>query len=106
VLPEQKKSVTFKTGYGTADLSVSLSNGMITSAGQKTDTKIPETISSIASLGTAIGGLMKIKPEPGKQVICTPSAMLFPIVSGVPDVNNPIQFDVKKEVIDLRKGVH
>lgn len=102
VLPEKKKTVTFHTGFGSADLSVGLSNGMFTSVGQKTDTKIPETISAIASLGTAAGGLMKAKPEPGKQVICTPSAKLYPIENGVPDNQKPIEFKVDKEVIDLK----
>jgi hypothetical protein len=102
VLPEKKKTVKFVPGYGSADLSVGLSNGMFTSVGQKTDTKVPETISAIASLGTAAGGFMKAKPEPGKQVICTPSAMLFPIKDGAPDVQNPIKFVFEREVIDLK----
>jgi hypothetical protein len=45
---------------------------------------------------------MKAKPEPGKQVICPPSAMLFPIKDGAPDVQNPIKFVVEREVIDLK----
>jgi hypothetical protein len=102
VLPEKKKTVKFIPGYGSADLSVGLSNGMFTSVGQKTDTKIPETISAIASLGTAAGGLMKAKPEPGKQVICIPSAKLYPIENGVPDNQKFIEFKVDKEVIDLK----
>jgi len=102
MLPEKKRTVEFKAGYGSADLSVSLSNGMIASVGQKTDTKIPETISAVASLGTAVGGLMKAKPEAGKQVICTPSGMLFPIKDGVPDAQNPIKFPVEREIVDLK----
>jgi len=102
VLPEKKRTVTFHSGFGTADLSVSLKDGMITSAGQKTDTKIPETIGAITSLATAAGGLMKVKPEPGKQVICTPSGKLYPIENGVPDNQKPIEFKVDKEVIDLK----
>ncbi|MGO9138754.1 MAG: hypothetical protein ACLP9S_02685 [Syntrophales bacterium] len=102
VLPEKKRTVKFKTGYGTADLSVSLSNGMITSVDQKTDTKIPETITSIASLGTAAASLMKAKPEPGKQVICTPSALLYPIQDGTPDDQKPIKFNVEMKIIDVQ----
>ncbi|MFA4918192.1 MAG: hypothetical protein WC581_02955 [Thermodesulfovibrionales bacterium] len=93
VVPEQKKAVKFISGYGTADLSVGLNNGMITSAGQKTDTKIPETIGAITSIGTAMAGL-KLK-EPGKG--CPPTAVLYPIVSGEPDKKNPIPFDVQTE---------
>jgi hypothetical protein len=102
VLPEKKKTVKLKTGYGSADLSVNLSNGMITSVNQKTDTKIPETLGAIVGLGTAVGGIVKIRTEPGKQVICTPSAMLFEIKDGVPDYQNPIKFKVETEIIDLR----
>ena len=102
VLPAEKKSLKLIPGYGVSDLSVGLTNGMITSAGQKTDTKIPETISAIADLAKAAGGFVKMRPEPGKQVICTPSATLFPIENGKPDDTKPIKFDVKKEIIDLR----
>ena len=101
VIPESKKEVQLKSGYGTADLSVALSNGMITSVGQKTDTKIPETITSIASLGTAAGGIMKMAPAPGKQIICTPTATLYPVENGVPNTNAPISFILTKEIVDL-----
>ncbi len=104
VLPEKKKTVKLKTGYGSADLSVGLSNGMITSVGQKTDTKIPETIGAITSLGTAVAGL-KAPTEPGKQFVCTPSASLFPIKDGVPE-QTPIKFKVETQIIDLKKGDH
>jgi hypothetical protein len=89
----------FVPGYGSANLSASLTNGMIASVGQATDTKIPETITSIASLGTAVGGL-KAMVEPGKQVICTPTALLYPISSGAPDLSNPLKFPVYKEVVE------
>jgi hypothetical protein len=102
VLPDEKKSLKFIPGYGSADLSVSLSNGMITAAGQKTDTKIPETISAIADLGKAAGGFIASQAKPGKQIICTPSATLFPIEKGEAIVTKPIKFDVQTEVIDLR----
>ena len=101
VMPENKKEVKLKSGYGSADLSVNLSNGMITSVGQKTDTKIPETIASIASLGTATGGLMKVMAAPGKQVICTPTATLYPVENGAPNTKAPVSFPVLKEIVDL-----
>jgi hypothetical protein len=102
-LPEAKKVMKFVSGYGSSELSVTLSNGVVTTVGQKTDTKIPETITSIASLGTAAAGL-RAMAEPGKQVICTPAAMLYPIVSGVPDVDHPLAFPVSKETVDLGKA--
>jgi hypothetical protein len=101
-IPETKKVMKFVSGYGSADLSATLTNGMIASVGQKTDTKIPETITSIAGLTTAAAGLRALK-DPGKQVFCTPTAMLYPVVSGLPDLGNPLLFPVTKEIIDLGK---
>jgi hypothetical protein len=94
VVPGTKKAVKFESGYGTASLSVTLSNGMVTSAGQITDTQIPATITAIAGLIPAAVGMMKGArvelPEKG----CTPTASLYPIVSGVV-VDKPIPFPVK-----------
>ena len=100
-VPEAKREVKLISGYGSTDLSVNLNNGMITSVGQKTDTKIPETITAVAGLSTAVGGLMKAKAEPGKQVICTPAAVLYPVENGVPNIKAPISFPVSKEIVDL-----
>ena len=90
VLPDKPDKVIFHTGYGSAELSVSLANGMITTVGQKTDTKIPETISAIASLGTAVAPKAALK-EAGKEGekkpdTCTPDARLYQIVNGLPDL--------------------
>jgi hypothetical protein len=82
-VPETKKGVSFNSGYGTADLSIALSGGMVTSVGQKTDTKIPETLNSVATLATAVGGLAKsMVPKEGG---CKPSARLYSIDKGVVD---------------------
>lgn len=94
MLPNTEKHIAFESGYGSAELSVALTNGMITSAGQKTDTKIPETITSIAGLATAAGGLTKIaaaKESPPKY--CDPYARLFEIAY---DKEGHLKFD--KEV--------
>lgn len=99
-LPGERRSVKFKSGYGSSDLSVALSNGILTSAGQKTDTKVPETITSIASLGTALAALSADKGV--KQVICKPSAILYPVVNGVPDLNSPAVFPVESKLVDGR----
>jgi hypothetical protein len=95
-IPESKKAVKFRSGWGTAELSVVLNNGMVASAGQKTDTKIPETLAAVAALGTAGGGLLKGTREIEKTV-CTPAAVLYPIISGVPDTTHPIPFKVESE---------
>jgi len=101
LLPESKKTLVFKSGYGSSELSVTLTNGMITTVGQKTDTKIPETLTAIASLGTAALGL-KTRAETDKQIICTPAATLYPIESGVPNWEKPISFPVSTKVVDVK----
>jgi hypothetical protein len=98
VVPGSEKAVKFISGYGTANLSVTLSNGMVTTAGQITDTKIPETIGAITGLATAAaaitkGGRMEL-PEGFVPKECTPTAKLYPIVSGVVE-DKPLSFPVK-----------
>ncbi|TKB58829.1 MAG: hypothetical protein E8D49_10550 [Nitrospira sp.] len=97
-LPGDRKFVKFKSGYGSSDLSVAFSNGILTNAGQKVDTKVPETITAIASLGTAIAALSADKGV--KQVICSPSAILYPVVNGEPDRNSPTSFPVESKIVD------
>lgn len=82
-VPGIKKTMEFKSGYGASELSASFANNMVTSIGQKNDSKIPETITSIASLA----GAFAIN---GTPAACTPSATLYPLNNGVPDTNNPI----------------
>lgn len=91
MLPAEKKSLKFIPGYGSAKLSVDLTNGMITSAGQETDTQIPQTISAIADLGKAVAPFRKERVGIG----CPPSAVLYPIENGKPDVTKPIPFVVE-----------
>jgi len=82
-VPETRRGVSFNSGYGTADLSVTLTGGMITAVGQKTDSKIPETLSSVATLATAVGGLARSAVP--KEGACTPGARLYNIDKGVVD---------------------
>lgn len=102
-LPGEKRAVKFKSGFGSADLSVALSNGVLTNAGQKTDSKVPETITAVAALGTAMAALTAEKPG-GKQVLCKPAATLYPIVNGVPDLKSPAEFPVDSKVVDAGSG--
>ncbi len=95
-VPGTKKAVKFIPGYGTANLSVTLSNGMITSVGQITDTKIPETITAITGLATTAVSMAKApeKKLPDGTAVpneCTPIALLYPIVSGVVE-DKPLPF--------------
>ncbi len=82
-VPATKRGVSFNSGYGTADLSVTMSGGMITSVGQKTDSNIPETLRSVATLATAVGGLAR-QAAP-KEGACKPGARLYKIDNGVVD---------------------
>lgn len=90
-LPGKAKSMELHSGFGTADLSVNFSNGMITSVGQKTDTKIPETMTSLANLATAAVGIKALEAKPKKEG-CAATARLYPIKDGVPDTTSPINF--------------
>jgi len=100
-LPAKTQYMKFVSGYGTADLSATLSNGMIVSVGQKTDTKIPETITAVAGLATAAAGVLKATPTPEKKVECEPAARLYSIVDGKPDFTDEHPFPVKR--IDPKK---
>lgn len=97
IMPGTKREVRFHSGLGSAELNVDLSNGMITSVGQKTDTKIPETFDKLASLSTTLG--LKVARVPGKQVICDPSAKLYPIENGSVGTE-PVSMPVKWSIVD------
>ena len=55
-----------KYGYGSADLSLSFQNGIITSVGQKTDTKIPETITAITGMAQSAAALATVVKKSDK----------------------------------------
>ena len=97
-LPGEKKFVKFKSGYGSADLSVALSNGILTNVNQKTDTQIPETITSIASLATAAKANTKGVELDQKKPPCSASARLYEIVDGkvAQQYTNNFQVDINK----------
>ena len=46
-------------GYGSSNLSLKLSNGILTDIGQQADSKIPETITALGSLATSAAGIAK-----------------------------------------------
>jgi len=55
---------------------------MIASVGQKTDTKVPETITAVSGLAS---NLTKLAAADTKDtVVCSPEGKLYPIVGGVP----------------------
>lgn len=89
VLPGEKKTLAFHSGYGMADLSASLANGMLQSVGQRTDTKIPETITAVAGLATAAA---RVAAAPPGKPDCSASTyvIFYPIKNGEPDFTSPL----------------
>ncbi|MFN6087595.1 MAG: hypothetical protein ACK47E_02495 [Cyclobacteriaceae bacterium] len=57
------KYAKLKTGFGSSDLKLSLENGIITSYGITSDSKIPETITAIGGLVSGIGTSYKSLAE-------------------------------------------
>jgi hypothetical protein len=55
-------------GYGSSNLSLKLSNGVLTDVGQTVDTKIPETITALSGLATAAA--MRAAPSETMSTNC------------------------------------
>lgn len=70
-IPGETKRLLFKPGYGSSEMSVTLTNGMIGTASQTVDTKLPETF-----------GLFGAMREGNKPAVCTTSSTLYKIVNG------------------------
>jgi len=87
-LPGAKRHLDFKTGYGSSSLSAEFSNGLLTKVGQTSDSKIPETLTSIGALATA--GILKS----GESPACEQRAVLFPIENGVPNLDKPLDLNL------------
>jgi len=83
-LPGEEKRIKFKKGLGSAAFSVALSDGMLTAVGQTTDTKIPETLAALVPLFTAD----RTSSPPDSPC---PSAILYPITDGIPDLAKSCQ---------------
>jgi hypothetical protein len=87
------RSVKPKPGYGSANLTVAVSNGLLTSFGQQTDTQVPETLTALGSIATAAAGIAgaraAVAPLPGPPhtqavAACTtaPAVKLYRILPG------------------------
>lgn len=82
-LPGEKRYLDFTWGYGSSNLSAEFSNGLLTKVGQTSDTKIPETITSITALAAAVAKREEDSPA------CSQKAILYPIENGIPNLNKP-----------------
>lgn len=79
-LPGAARSIAFRSGFGSAKLSIKTANGMITDIGQETDTKIPETITAIGGLAKSVSlGLSAADGKPAQGAKCAPQIKLFAI---------------------------
>lgn len=89
-IPGRMRSVRLKNGHGASELSLGFSNGLITSVGQKSDTKLPETIAAIGGLAGSVGGIIKGQTAQVVGAIptstpsstaktCPPQAHLYPV---------------------------
>lgn len=87
-LPGEPRSVAFRSGYGSANLGVHLSGGMITQVSQNTDTKVPETINAVAGLAKTVADLKAAEPPCQDKA----SVALYPIVDGKPRRQPAVSF--------------
>ena len=76
VLPGTKRYLNFVDGYGSAQLSVNINNGMIASVGQTVDNGGAAAIAAAATIVTAFAARRAGNPACGVVA-------LFPIVDGV-----------------------
>ncbi len=65
-----------RSGFGSSNLSLSLSNGQLTAFGQQTDTKLPELVTSLSGLITARGTAEKASAEADQILASLQSAEL------------------------------
>ncbi|HED36143.1 MAG TPA: hypothetical protein ENJ08_18260 [Gammaproteobacteria bacterium] len=84
-LPGKKRTMKFNSGYGSSELSATFSNGMLVSVGQKTDSKIPETITALAAAAAF-----------SENDACTPKASLYPFTT---DKDGNISINKSKEIL-------
>jgi hypothetical protein len=96
MIPSSKQSVTFHNGYGTSNLTTSFQNGGLSSVGQQTDSKVPETITSLG-LATNLPKLMSAKlgaTAPTGTPRCDTKSVLFKIVDGNIDPSSPVRLNI------------
>jgi hypothetical protein len=90
-LPGEMRTAQIKNGYGSSEASLAFAGGILTTVGQKTDSKVPETLTAVGTAIAAFGG----KPAGGDKPPCVATAVLYPVSNGIPDVSKPIAFPIK-----------
>ena len=89
-LPDLENPVYIKekSGLGNTELNITLENGIITTYGSKSDSKIPETITSVAGLLTSVAGF-STKLDTEEEL---PSFTLFELIM----INNKLELEEVK----------
>ncbi len=96
-IPTRARSVSLKSGYGTADLNIDFKDGMVIGhIGQKTDTKVTETLTALPGLATAYATLKETTRDKSvtRAATCQTSTVLYAIngSSGTPTFTQIRQF--------------
>lgn len=60
---EHPQYARFTAGMGSSELKIDFANGILTSYGLKSDTKVAETLTALAAMGTAAGGVIRSAAE-------------------------------------------
>lgn len=78
MVPTEKKRLKLKSGaIGSSNLTVTLSQGMIATVGQTTDTKVPEMVAALTGAYSATK-----KTQSVGDTGCPPEATLYALENG------------------------
>ena len=92
--------IKLKSGLGTSNLSLTLTNGILTSYGLSTDTKIPETITAATGLLTGVASILKENTKNDKHPLNPINTKLqFKLYEFILDKDNTVILK-KVEIID------
>jgi hypothetical protein len=61
--------IQYQSGFGSTTLEFSTQNGLLTSVNQSIDTKVPELLTSVAGLATAVGAFLVDPAAPAERVL-------------------------------------
>ena len=66
---DNPKVAKLKPGFGSSNLSLGLTNGVLTAVGQQSDSKIPETISSIGGIASSLFDPTELAGDEGDNFV-------------------------------------